>query len=115
MMRTRSVLFAAVFLASASQFALAAGDWSTYGGDGAGTRYSSLKQITPANVANLKLAWSWDSGEPGATYQVTPLVIGHVMYVNSPRERVVALDADTGKEIWNFDPKLQRTGSYRGG
>ena len=108
------LLLSASLLAISAPSAAATGDWQAYGGDAANTRYSPLKQITPANVANLKPAWSWDSGEPGATYQATPLVIDHVMYVNTPRERVVALNADTGKEIWSFDPKLERGGSYRG-
>src|SRR5581483_1149374 len=108
-LRFRRVL-AAVSLAAL----FAPGAWAAYGGDGGYTRYSPLAQITPANVANLKPAWTWDSGEPGPTYQTTPLMIGHVLYLNTPKERVVALDADTGKELWSFDPKLTRASSYRG-
>ena len=113
--RFSGILSAVSLLALFAPGAWAAGDWQAYGGDtGGNTRFSSLTQITPANVSNLKPAWTWDSGEPAGTYQVTPLVIGHVMYLNTPKERVVALDADTGTQIWSFDPKLERTGSYRG-
>ena len=111
----RRFLLAATLLPFFVQGAWAAGDWPAYGGDtGGNARFSPLAQITPANVATLKPAWTWDSGEPAGTYQVTPLVIGHVMFLNTPKERVVALDADTGTQLWSFDPKLQRTGSYRG-
>lgn len=94
--------------------AFAQGDWPVYGGDAGNTRYSSLAQITPANVATLKTAWMWDSGETSPSFETTPLVIGHVMYVSTPHERVVALDADTGKEIWAFDPHVEDYSTHRG-
>ncbi len=103
----RNILMAAALSAISAPTSLAQGDWSSYGGDAGNTRYSPLTQITPANVSTLKPVWTWDSGESAVSYEITPLVIGHVMYVSTPRERVVALDADTGKEIWSYDLKIQ--------
>src|SRR3954470_8251354 len=86
---------------------IADGDWPNYNRDLAATRYSPLKQITTENVANLKQAWS--AAITGGTQ--VPIVINGVMYATSG-PRVVALDADTGKEIWSFTipppPVLQR-------
>ncbi len=89
-------------------------DWPTYGHDPGGMRYSPLKQITPANVATLTPAWTYDTGEVASSYEVTPLVIGTVMYFTTPNERVVALDAETGKEIWKYDPATKQRGTQRG-
>ncbi len=72
-------------------------DWPRYGGDLAGTRFSKLKQINTSNVATLKQAWTF----PGAGGEETPIVVDGVMYV-STTGGAVALDADTGKEIWRY-------------
>jgi quinoprotein glucose dehydrogenase len=91
------------------------GDWRTINRDLAATRYSPLTQINRANVATLTTAWSY----PMKGYNTaSPLVIGGVMYLPAAN-RVVALDADTGKEIWSHaeqrDPALARdTISTRG-
>jgi quinoprotein glucose dehydrogenase len=101
--------------ATAATAALAAGsDWSVYGGDAGNTRYSSLAQITTANVSRLTPAWTWDSKEPAVSFETTPLVIGRTMYVSTPRERVVALDKDNGAELWSFDPKVASASTHRG-
>jgi glucose dehydrogenase len=89
-------------------------DWPTYGHDPGGMRYSPLKQITPANVAKLTPVWMYDTGEVASSYQVTPLVVGNVMYLSTPNQRLVALNADTGKEIWAYDPATSRPGTHRG-
>ena len=89
-------------------------DWPTYGHDRGGMRYSPLTQITPANVAKLTRAWTYDTGENANSFQVTPLVIGNVMYLSTPAQRIVALDADTGKEIWAHNPATKRGGTHRG-
>jgi quinoprotein glucose dehydrogenase len=81
-------------------------DWPMYRGDTSGTGYSPLSQITPGNVASLQTAWSYSlEGEPpadpkrGVNSQATPIVVNGVMYVPAAN-RVVALDARTGKELW---------------
>lgn len=104
-------------------------DWPTYGHDKGGQRFSPLKQITPANVAQLAPAWIYHmkpatEAAPIATTaetaqraaeaagparrqrtrfagsQVTPLIVGGRMYITTPYNRVVALDPATGKELW---------------
>jgi quinoprotein glucose dehydrogenase len=90
-------------------------EWPVYGGAG-NTKYSSLKQINRGNVTQLKVAWTYHTGDisDGTTYPVrsafeaTPLVIDGVMYVTTPFSRVIALDAETGKEIWAFDPRIDK-------
>ena len=91
-----------------------AADWPTYGRDPGGTKYSPLDQITPANVAKLAPAWTWHSNEPPGTWEETPIVINHVMYLATQKNRVLALDADTGRELWSFDPKTPRVSEHRG-
>src|ERR1700747_906122 len=86
-----------------------AADWPMFNRDLAGTRYSPLTQINAANVSKLTLSWTYKFNRPGKTirgnspselYQeITPIVIGSVMYMPSG-DRVAALEADTGKEIW---------------
>ena len=90
-------------------------EWQFYGGDQAGTRYSALKEINRANVSQLRRAWVYHTGELDlglqtapfqAAFSCTPLVIDGVMYLSTPSSRVIALDAETGKEIWKFDPQI---------
>ena len=81
--------------------AQSAGDWPMYRGSLDGKGYSSLTQINTDNVATLKQGWSYElSGRGGL--EVTPIVVGGVMYVPG-LNKVLALDADTGKEIWHYD------------
>jgi alcohol dehydrogenase (cytochrome c) len=76
------------------------GDWATYNGDPRGNRHSELAQITPANVSNLRPAWTF-AVPGGRALRSTPLVVEGVMYVGAPNE-VYALDARTGKQIWQY-------------
>ncbi|MDQ6666176.1 MAG: pyrroloquinoline quinone-dependent dehydrogenase [Acidobacteriota bacterium] len=106
-------------LALVLAFSARAQDWPVYGGDADGTRYSPLKQITRANVARLKPAWTFHTGDfsDGTEYPVksafeaTPLMIDGVLYVVSAFDRLIALEPETGKQLWAFDPKLDRTKS----
>jgi quinoprotein glucose dehydrogenase len=93
-------------------------EWPVYGGDQSGSKYSPLADIDKTNVARLKVAWSWKTGEdqlqqfgtrPGM-FEVTPLMINNVLYLSTPYHRVVALDAETGAEIWAYDPKSYEDG-----
>lgn len=88
-------------------------EWPYYGGNQAGTRYSTLTDINRKNVSGLHVAWTWKTGEgplpqygttPGM-FENTPLMIGNVVYVTTPYNRVVALNAESGAEIWSYDPK----------
>ncbi len=98
-------------------------EWRWYGADPAGTHSSPLTQITPANVANLRMAWTYSSGDLAAggnnpvddlgalhglhgssALEATPLQVGSTLYSCTERNMVIALDAETGKERWRFDP-----------
>jgi quinoprotein glucose dehydrogenase len=81
-------------------------DWPVYGGTTDNTRYSTLAQITPANVKQLQVAWQYDTHDefPGSEMQSNPIVVDGVLYATTPKLRVIALDAATGRELWTFDP-----------
>jgi quinoprotein glucose dehydrogenase len=89
------------FLTFALSDSEVAGNWPMPGRDPGGTRYSTLTQITPANVSQLKVAWVYHMKPPGAATlrpsQDQPLVVGSTMYVVTPYSRVVALDSTTGR------------------
>lgn len=92
---------------------LAASDWPGYGGGPEGTRYSPLKQIDRSNVASLKVAWSFDTADGAGDPQTQPIVAGGVLYGLTPRHKVVALDAATGRELWRFDSGIVGRGANR--
>ncbi|MEO7963909.1 MAG: pyrroloquinoline quinone-dependent dehydrogenase, partial [Gemmatimonadaceae bacterium] len=79
--------------------------------------YTTLGQITRDNVKQLQVAWTYESHDefPGSEMQSNPIVIDGVLYATSPKLRVFALDATTGKELWSFDPNKYdaRPGRYR--
>lgn len=80
-------------------------DWPTVGNDPGGMKFSQLAQITPANVSGLAKTWTYDTGAPAAGYTVTPIVVNNVMYLPVQGSIIVALQADTGKELWKYDIK----------
>ena len=91
------------------------GEWSAYGRTNYGQRYSPLTQINTDNVKNLELAWQIQTGDVKGpndigetTYQATPLKIGNALYMCTPHNWVLALDADSGKTLWKFDPKVEK-------
>ncbi|WP_433705775.1 glucose/quinate/shikimate family membrane-bound PQQ-dependent dehydrogenase [Paraburkholderia sacchari] len=95
-------------------------DWPAYGRTQEGTRYSPLQQITPENVKNLQVAWTFRTGDMKGpkdpveiTNEVTPLKIGNLLYLCSPHQKLFALDAQTGELKWTFDPKLQADPSFQ--
>ncbi|MCX7078813.1 MAG: membrane-bound PQQ-dependent dehydrogenase, glucose/quinate/shikimate family, partial [Pseudomonas sp.] len=99
------------------------GDWNSYGRSAHGDRYSPLAQITAQNVSKLVPAWTYRTGDlpgpgdPGeTTAENTPLKANGMLYVCTPHSQVIALDPDTGKEIWRFDPKLstQNAANFKG-
>jgi quinoprotein glucose dehydrogenase len=86
------------------------GEWHQYGRTQYGQRYSPLDQITPENVGSLEVAWQYQTGDVklpndvgSTTYQVTPLKIGDTLYVCTPHNWAIAIDATTGKQKWKFD------------
>jgi quinoprotein glucose dehydrogenase len=81
-------------------------DWPVVGGDRGSSRYSDLSQINRTNVDRLEVAWTYHTGDAGTgtTIECTPIVIGDKMFLTTVTCRVVALEADTGRERWMFDP-----------
>ncbi len=89
-------------------------DWRDYGRTQFGQRYSPLAQITPANVRDLKVAWSFQTGDlprkgdPGeTTFEVTPIKVRDTLYLCSQHQILFALDASTGKLRWSYDPHVR--------
>src|ERR1041385_7496980 len=82
-------------------------DWPSVGGDSGCMRYSPLDQINRSNVKQLAPAWTYHTGELSRsekkTIECTPIVIEGTMYIVTGHLRVVALDAGTGRELWQFD------------
>jgi quinoprotein glucose dehydrogenase len=97
-------------------------DWPEYGHDKGGLRYSPLTQITRENVLDLQIAWTYRSGDLSdgtatttrSSLQVTPIVVDGAMVFCTPFNRVIALDPETGKELWAFDPKLKNRDLHGG-
>lgn len=88
----------------------AASDWRYYGRDPGGSRYAPVDQINRENVDDLKVAWTFRTGEKphrGSQDQNTPMQVGDTVYVCTPTNVVIAVDADTGKEKWRHDPKVK--------
>ena len=120
--RTMVLLTAGLLAAAASGLAVhaqaapdkaRAGLWEIVGGPG-NRKYSPLDQINTGNVARLEVAWRYDSGDafPGSEMQTNPIVIGSRLFAITPKQRLVALDAATGRELWKFDP--HKGEDYRG-
>ena len=91
--------------------------WESYGGDQGGQKYSTLQQINRTNVTGLEVAWEYDTGDFSdgkqgyptvSAFEGTPLVVDGVMYLTTPFARLIALEPETGKELWAFDSKVDR-------
>ncbi|MEA3246645.1 MAG: PQQ-binding-like beta-propeller repeat protein, partial [Gemmatimonadota bacterium] len=91
-----------VFLASCVRNA----DWPVYQGSDAHDHYVTLSQITPHNVAQLQVAWTYDTKDAfeGSEMQSNPVIVDGVLYAMTPKQHAFALDAATGKPLWTFDP-----------
>jgi quinoprotein glucose dehydrogenase len=94
----------------------AGGSWAYYGQDAGGKRYTALHQINTHNVSDLQPAWTYRTGELAtyagtyaldkAAFESTPILIGRTLYVSTPSDRVIAVDAATGQQRWIYDPKV---------
>jgi quinoprotein glucose dehydrogenase len=92
-------------------------NWSAWGNDAGAAKYSPLADVNRSNVGNLTVAWSWEAHEtpiaaaPGqlparpGQFQATPLAINDTLFFSTPYNRVIALDAPTGRELWAYDPE----------
>lgn len=98
------------------------GEWPAYGGDPGGMRHSVLHQITPENISHLKVYWVYRTGELGyyndnnaaekAAFEATPIMVAGTLYLATPSNRVIALDAATGKEKWMFNPRVNLNDNF---
>jgi quinoprotein glucose dehydrogenase len=97
-----------------------ADEWSAPGRDPGGTRYAPDGQITPGNVAGLEIAWTFRTGDMGegfrgagkAAFEATPVLMDGRLYLSSPFNKVFAVDAATGAEVWRFDARPDPTLRY---
>lgn len=117
------LVIAAIFLpVGALGASVNEGNWPRYGGDDGGTRYSPLADVSAANVGELEVAWEYHTGDlvAGAgmesmklpAFEATPLEIGGALYACTPRNHVVALDAETGRERWTYRHQPVESGHY---
>ncbi len=94
--------------------------WPTYGNDAGGTRYSPASQINRANVAQLKVAWTFRTGaldQPTrmirkAAFEATPILADGKLFLSTPYDHVIALDPQSGAKIWEFDPGVDLQHNY---
>ena len=92
-------------------------EWRNYGHDPGGARFSSLKQINNTNVQRLQRAWTFEvAPTPNSgisAFETTPLMVDGALYFTTETSRAIALDADTGKELWVFDLSPGESGTRR--
>lgn len=88
-------------------------DWPVYGGQAGADHYSSLTQINRSNAKDMQLAWQFDTGEQGQM-ETSPIVIGRVLFGATNAQKIFALDAATGKELWRFESGVKGTQPLRG-
>jgi glucose dehydrogenase len=115
MTKTGVILFFFVLMSQGS-----GQEWPHYGADPGGMRFSPLDQINRGNVTRLEVAWIYRTGDMSdgtvyptrSAFECTPIVIDGVMYISTSFSRVVALDPESGKELWSFDPKIEKKAQY---
>jgi len=119
-MSMRQLILATIlFTLAGCQSAKSVSDWPAYA-NGGGTRFSPLTGIDRTNVSRLEVAWTFHTGESAfatdaeqkSTFEVTPIVVDGTMYLSTGFNKVIALDAATGKERWRFDPQIDRKGDF---
>jgi quinoprotein glucose dehydrogenase len=106
-----ALLFPAILRAQAVPDA----GWPTYSNDPGGTRYSPAKQIDRGNVSQLQVAWTYRTGalphdeelDKKAAFEATPILVGGKLFLSTPYDHVIALNAVSGTKVWEFDPKLE--------
>lgn len=119
----RVALVAVALLVRASAAAAQVAEWPVTEGAPGGGRFSPLTDITRENVAQMQVAWTyrhgdfWEGSFPlhvnrGSAFESTPIVVDGRLFFTTPRNRVIALDPETGRELWTYDPKLERGRAY---
>ncbi|PYU04812.1 MAG: pyrroloquinoline quinone-dependent dehydrogenase [Acidobacteria bacterium] len=98
-------------------------EWPNYGNDPGGMRYSALTQINRDNVSKLRVAWIFHTGDVSdgsggrkrSGFEATPILVDGSLYFTTPFNRVIALDPETGKQRWAYDPEIDKTLDYGDG
>jgi quinoprotein glucose dehydrogenase len=98
-------------------------DWAYYGHDAGGARYSPLIQINRENVTKLKVAWTFHTGDISdgsgrpkrSGLETTPILVDGTLYLTTPFNRVFAVNPETGKQLWVYDPMIELAGDYGDG
>src|ERR1700688_701218 len=98
-------------------------EWPNYGNDPGGMRYSPLSQVNRENVSKLKVAWIFHTGDVSdgshdrkrSGFEATPILVDGTLYLTTPFNQVIALDPETGKQKWSYDPKIDLTLDYGDG
>jgi|SRR5438128_12318873 len=112
------------FVSSAAHGQASGGaEWPNYGNDPGGMRYSALTQINRDNVSKLKVAWIFHTGDVSdgsggrkrSGFETTPILVDGTLYFTTPFNRVIALDPETGKQRWAYDPEIDKTLDYGDG
>jgi quinoprotein glucose dehydrogenase len=121
----RVLVLVCVAFASAPARGQVPGDseWPTYGNDPGGMRYSLLSQINRENVSKLKVAWTFHTGDISdgsrdrkrSGFEATPILVDGTLYFTTPFNRVIALDPETGRQRWAYDPRIDLTLDYGDG
>ena len=111
--------FAVCFVIALLAYGAEKGDWPSYGRDAGGQRFSPLAAINRSNVAQLKIAWQFRTGdayEPQhgkpTAFEATPLYIDGTLFLGTPLGRVIALDPTTGKQIWSYDSQVPKDAGF---
>jgi quinoprotein glucose dehydrogenase len=109
--------------ATAAQLSGREVDWPHYGNQAGGMRFSPLADINRSNVARLKIAWTFHTGDISrgkngrqkSSFESTPIMVDGTLYFSTPFSRVIALDPATGKEKWSYDPHINLSADYADG
>ncbi|GAC1439935.1 MAG: hypothetical protein NVSMB63_05780 [Sediminibacterium sp.] len=105
----------AILLATACSHPAANKDWKIAGGSKNSIHYSALKEVDTTNVQQLEPVWEYHTGDADTAkhsqLQCNPIIVGGVLYGTTPKLRLIALDASTGKEKWVFDPDAESKNS----
>src|SRR5882724_1746871 len=95
------------------------GEWSAYGRDPGGQRFSPLTNINEKNVQSLQVAWTFRTGDSyrpkfgrPTAFEATPLYVSGVLYIGTPLGRIIALDPVTGRQLWDYDSKVPKDKGY---
>ncbi len=112
------ILIAACSLAGA-WLSAADFDWPAYGHDGGGQRFSPLANINRSNVKDLRIAWTFRTGDAyqpahskPTAFETTPLYVDGTLYIGTPLGRVIALSPETGRELWSYDSHVPKDRGY---